>query len=137
MTGRFKIVPHTAELAFEASGATRAELLESAAAALLSLYEPDPPPRPSEVRTIALAGAATEDLLIGLLNELVYLVGAKRWVPAELRVAREETDAIEARLNGSPLGGGQLAREIKAATFGGLHVARSRDGWSATVIVDV
>ena len=80
----------------------------------------------------------TEDLLVAWLNELIYLIGTIRWAPARVRVEEAGTKGLRAVLEGAPLGDSKLAREIKAATYGGLAVRRTLGGgYAATVILDV
>jgi SHS2 domain-containing protein len=69
---------------------------------------------------------------------MIFLISARRWVPARLRVVEADETRITADLKGAPLGTRKLEREIKAATFGALSVRRlSGGGLRATVILDV
>lgn len=86
---------------------------------------------------MSLEGEAVEDLLVGWLNELIYLVNTRRWLPARVHQLSLEGTTLRAELEGAPLGEARPALEIKAATFGGLAVRREPDGWKATVILDV
>ncbi len=113
-------------------------LFEAAAEGLLALYAVSPAPEPVEAREIRLEAQPLEDLLVAWLNELIYLTGTKRWVPARAGVREAGTNGLRATLEGAPLGRSKLALEIKAATFGGLNVRREPDGsYATTVILDV
>lgn len=133
----YRIVGHTSEVALELAASEEAGLYEAAAEGLLALYRLDPAAA-SERREVRLEPQPAEDLLVAWLNELIYLVGTKRWAYARARVEKDPEGGLTAELAGGPLGERRPALEIKAATFGGLAVRRaSNSAWSATVILDV
>lgn len=130
----FTVVPHTAEVALELVGSDWPAFLEAAYKGLLHLYG-EPEAAGEERRAIELSAESPEELLVAWLNELVYLIATKRWVPRRLEISADG-GALKATAFGGPLKGG-LKLEIKAATFGGLAI-ESKDGeLRATVILDV
>ena len=135
--GGFKVVPHTAEVAVEASGATWEEFFQAAGRGLLSLYAPAGAPGPTQRRGLKLTADSAEELLVAWLNELIYLVSGGKWLPSKITVKAAHPNELTAELEGAPLEGMTLSREIKAATFGGLHIKKTASGWSAVVILDV
>lgn len=71
------------------------------------------------------------------LNELVFRVWGQGWAPVELRIGPANARTIKARLSGPRLSEGACRREVKAASYHGLSVARTRLGWRATVLLDL
>jgi SHS2 domain-containing protein len=132
----YRVVPHTSEVALELTAPDLPGLFEAAAAGLLELYGSPQAPE-DERRQIELQGAGAEELLVAWLDELIYLIATKRFVPAAVRVEEVSSERLRAELRGgSPIG--RLEREIKAATFGGLAIRTTESGRrSATVILDV
>lgn len=113
-------------------------LFEAAAEGLLELYCVTPSPEPAEARELRLEPQPPEDLLVAWLNELIFLIGTRRWAPARVHVEELGDAGLRAVLEGAPLGASKLALEIKAATFGGLVIRRDADGTlKTTVILDV
>lgn len=135
--GEFKIVPHTSEMAVAVRGETWEQFFQSAAEGLISLYAAAGAPRASQRRGLRLKADSAEELLIAWLNELIYLVGGQHWLPTSVRVTQAEPNELTAELEGAPLDGVKLGREIKAATFGGLHLKKDGNAWTAVVILDV
>lgn len=130
----FTVVPHTSEVALELIGGDWPAFLDAALRGLLHLYG-GPEALGEETREVELSAEGPEELLVAWLNELVYLIATKRWVPRRVEAAADGRE-LKAKLFGGPLQG-RLKLEIKAATFGGLKV-ESKDGeLRATVILDV
>jgi SHS2 domain-containing protein len=133
----------TSDLAFVATGATRADVFHAAAEALCAatVERPDDV-APKVVRTLALRDDDVELLLLAFLNELIYLRDAEGLVLRPLRVSwRDAGDGFELRaeLAGEPLDRARhaLASEVKAATAHGLAVRPTPEGWQAQVTLDI
>jgi len=88
-------------------------------------------------RRVRLEAATAEELLVAFLNELIFLIGTRHLWPARVAVRAAGPQVLEVEIAAAALPPGALAREVKAATFGGLEVRRGAGGFSATVIVDV
>jgi SHS2 domain-containing protein len=133
----------TSDLSFVARGPTLEALFGAASRALLaaSVEEPERV-REVERRPVRLEEPDLELLLLRFLNELVYLRDAEGLLlrAATLRVVSE---AGGARLEGE-LAGERLSlekhrplAEVKAVTAHGLEVARTQQGWRASITLDV
>ncbi|MBI5200059.1 MAG: archease [Elusimicrobia bacterium] len=133
----YEIVGHTSEVALKLQAEDESGLCRAAGEGLLALYAANPAPQATETREVSLEPKDSEDLLVSWLNELIFLVGTKRWVPVRIDSLEAGEDGLKATLTGAPLGESKLALEIKAATFGGLKIQASHEGYAATVILDV
>lgn len=89
-----------------------------------------------ETAELALAAESPEELLVDWINELVFRVGTEHWAPRRIAFAAAEERRLKASLSGERISG-ELAVEVKAATYHGLEVRRARGLWTATVILDV
>ena len=132
----------TSDVCFVARADTLEDLFAVAADALVSVTAGDPDRvRALEERSIALEEPDLELLMLGFLNELVYLRDAHELLlrPKRLRVHCGERPRLEARLVGEKFLAGrhQTAVEVKAATAHGLRVAEETGGWKASVTLDV
>jgi SHS2 domain-containing protein len=132
----------TSDLCFVARADTLEGVFAAAADALVSLTVGDPGILSElEERPLSLEEPDLELLMLSFLNELVYLRDAEELLlrPKQLRIHREASDRLEARLVGERF----LARrhrigtEVKAVTAHGLRVARGAGGWEARVTLDV
>lgn len=131
-------MPHTAEVALEIRGGSWEEFYANAARGLLAVYAPKGRPKAVQSRKCRVKAESAEEVLVAWLNEIVFLVSAKLWLPCRITVETATERGVCARLEGALLTGpGSLATEIKAATFHGLQVIRSNRGLRATIILDV
>lgn len=132
----------TSDLCFAVHADTLEGLFAAAADALVSATVGDPEKvREIEERPLTLEEPDLELLLLGFLNELVYLRDAQQLLlrPRELRIHREGSPRLEARLVGERFVPERyrIATEVKAATAHGLRVAEGAGGWEARVTLDV
>jgi SHS2 domain-containing protein len=143
MQARFEFLDAvTSDLCFVAQADTLEGVFEAAADALVSVTAGDPESvRELEERPLTLEEPDLELLMLGFLNELVYLRDAHDLLlrPKQLRIHREGSPRLEARLVGErflPRRHG-IATEVKAVTAHGLCVAEADGGWEARVTLDV
>jgi SHS2 domain-containing protein len=132
-----------ADAAFQAEEADLEELFRTAWRATLELMLPDPSAlRPAERRRIALANPAVDLLLFDFLGELLYYKDAEG-----LLLALQGLDLqggpggyrLEAEAAGEAADPARhsLGVDVKAVTLHRLAVERTREGWRATVVLDV
>lgn len=143
MSGRsYEVLDHTADLALRVWGRDLADLLAAAIEAMLCEVFADyrRPRAATGARRVVLETGAhdAESLLVGLLNEVLYLAEVDGVVPLDPEVQlRTGNRAI---LTAQVLSTDQLnwTRELKAVTYHGLRIARTPDGGlEATVIFDL
>jgi SHS2 domain-containing protein len=143
MPGRWRLIPHTADLALAVTGENLEELLRAAALGLWSVSWDVRRVRPEGTWEITAEGRDAEALLVNFLNELIFRHETDRVVWRELeRLAVEEDPGGGLRVRGVAKGqllGPQhrLRREVKAATLHGLRVARRGGRLSARVVFDL
>ncbi|TBH20742.1 archease [Thermus thermamylovorans] len=132
---------HTADVGFALEAESLEDLFQAALQGLLLAMFQSPPKGGSRHRRIALEAEDLETLLVRYLNELIYLVQTKGFVPGRARVRVEPKEGgyrLEAALLGEPFQEGfGFQGEVKSATFHGLQVAEEGGRWRARVILDV
>lgn len=141
--GNFEFVEGaTGDLAFVARGPTPEAMFAAAAAALLAATVEEPERIGGGARQrVSLAEPALDLLLLGWLDELIWLRDARQLLAraGRLEVAREGAGwRLEGVIAGEAIGPQhRLRAEVKAATAHGLHVGRTATGWEARVTLDV
>lgn len=130
---------HQADIGLALHGADGAELFAEAGLAFFSLVcDLD---EVEERLRYALAGeaASVEELLVGWLNDLVYLFEGEGVVCRRITFPQWSVTAYGAELYGEPADPSRhgLRDVVKAATYHGLLVTRDESGWDARVILDV
>ena len=133
----------TADIAFEAWGATREEtFLAAADATLNTMVEDIGTIVPLERRVFSLTADSLELLLFELLQELVYHKDADRLL-LRVRDLRIEEIGSGYRLHADAIGETidrarhPLLADVKAVTLHRLSVEKTPPGWRAVVVLDV
>jgi len=114
-------------------------VIERAALTLADLMVDRALVRERERRVIEVAADDRVDLMVGLLEELVFLVDAEAFLPR--RVGGLVIGDSTARLvvYGEPMRDAkQLTVRVKAVTYHGAEIEQKRsDRWTASIVVDV
>ena len=146
----FRFVEHQADIAVEMEADSREGLFISALEAVTAILTGDPErySAPSVVdkklnhllknSSIRSTGFDDEELLIGLMNEFLYLCQVERFYPLLVNsLTFSKENGVVADLSGL-LGehGLQFKREIKAATYHDLHIVADKT-WRVKVVMDV
>lgn len=133
----------TADVAFEATGATLEEVFTSAAEATTNVMieEPQRIERKKSV-DVQLANDEVDMLLFDLLNELVYYKDAKKLLLMvdEMRITKKDSVyELTARFSGEELDPSRhpLGADVKAVTLHMFSLEETEDGWRATAILDI
>ena len=133
----------TADIAFEAWGATREEtFLAAADATLNTMVEDIGTIVPLERRVFSLAADSLDLLLFEFLQELVYHKDADRLLLRVRDLRIEETGSgyrLHADAIGETIDPGRhaLLADVKAVTLHRLSVEKTPTGWGAVVVLDV
>lgn len=135
----FRILEHTADVGFEAHGATREEVFANAARALFHLIVELDSVVPRQETTVRVEGRDPPDLLVNWLSELLYLHDAEGWLfcDFELRALEDTSLAAVARGERIDRARHQLKVLVKAITYHQLALEQTPQGWQARVYVDI
>jgi len=133
----------TADVAFEAWGATPEEtFLAAADATLNTMVEEIGTVAPLERRVFSFTADSLDLLLFELLQELVYHKDAERLLLRVRDLRIEETGSgyrLHANAIGETIDRGRhpLLADVKAVTLHRLSVEKTPSGWRAVVVLDV
>lgn len=133
----------TADIGFEASASSLADLIVAGADALMNVMVEDLESiQPGRCQTVSVESDSEEMLLFEALQELVFLKDAHQLLLRlrnamvnqkgglwhfEASACGEEIDTLRHDLNA----------DVKAVTMHRFRVERTSDGWRATVILDI
>ena len=146
---KHKTFDHTADIGIEITGKTRKELFGNAVAAMFDVMVDWPSEdkrlfsadeiKPLEEKRIKITGNDLEDTLINFLREALYLFNGKCWLIKSCEPLELTGRCIVARLKGEPYNRqkNQMKTEIKAVTYHGLTINKSKKCWQAKVVLDV
>ncbi|HBT83323.1 MAG TPA: protein archease [Desulfuromonas sp.] len=135
----FRLFEHTADIGIDADGASLAELFHAAADGLLQLLGGEPAANLTESRTVTLFASDGEELLVSWLNEILFLLETRRFLPGAVRILEASPTRLVAELRGESLDPKRhsFARMAKAATYHNLQLVESEGRWSARIFIDL
>ncbi|MEW6040887.1 MAG: archease [Elusimicrobiota bacterium] len=136
MKRKYKSIEHTADVGIIACGRTISQLLENAAEGMYSFLADIKKIKPSIKKNVSVKGIDNESLLVNWLNELLYLTSTKRIIFSKFKVIKSGSFFAEGKAYGEEIKTAPDT-EIKAATYSGLKIIKTRAGYKARIIFDV
>ncbi len=135
----FETFEHTADIGLVARGSTPEEVFTHAAMGLVDLMVDPAGLRDETHLEVSVSAPDREALLVAWLNELLYLLDARGFLPRRCRITRLSETELAAELFGDHLEPRRHAvrRMVKAATYHGLSVSQTGEQWEARVILDL
>ena len=148
----FRILEHTADVGFEAFGATCEEVFRNAGRALMNVIVDLDSVAPRERIAVVAQAREPAGLLVAWLSEIVYLYDAEGWLFRDFDVTRLAAGGAPAGADpsrGSSLaaigigerfepGRHQIKLLVKAVTYHQLALDEIRAGcWRAQVYLDI
>ena len=135
----FRILEHTADIGFEAFGATREEVFANAARALTHLMVDLEAIAPQEKLSLRAEASDMPSLLVNWLSEILYLFDAEGWLfhDFDFDALTEHSLAAMARGEKFDRRRHQVKLLVKAVTYHQLDLRETAEGWRAQVYVDI
>ena len=133
----FRFLEHTADALAECTGGSFEDLLKAAGQALYAVALERIPTGNDVVHDVALEADGREELLVRWLQELIYLLDVERFVATDCVFQVATRDTLQATLRGTTWEPDDRRTEVKAATYHGLAVRESAEGFTAQVLFDL
>jgi SHS2 domain-containing protein len=138
MRKKYNMLEHTADIGFEAFGDTREEALANAATALVSLITDPDQIRTAGTREFSVAGDDWEQFLVRYLNEILYIIDAESFVPADATVTPGNGCTAHVVLRGeSRSQRHEIRTDVKAITYHQLRFDETETGYYIRLFVDI
>lgn len=135
----FRLLAHTADMGLEATAATLEQLWVEAARGLLAVYGGSPAATPQEALEVVVSGHDLAELLVGWLNEIVFLLENRRFFPANFAIDELDGQQLRATIRGEPLDPARhrFSRDVKAVTYHQLRLEQRGDHWYTRLYLDL
>ena len=135
----YQLIDHTADLGIKASGATLAELFETAAAAMFDQIVDTRQLKGLARTRVDITGIDREDLMISWLRELLFLWNGREMLVKRIAIKTISETAVSAVVTYDPYDPQthEILTDIKAVTYHAVRVEKNEAGWEASVIFDV
>jgi SHS2 domain-containing protein len=137
--GHYRLLEHTADMGIEAVAESREELFAQAAYGLMEVVFGNQGGAAREERVVTVEGGDPEELLVNWLNEVLFLLEGKGFLPVDFEVEEVGWQVVRARVGGEPFDPRRhlVEREVKAVTYHQIKVEKTNGGWLARVYVDL
>lgn len=135
---KFKFIPHTADIMFQAFGKNLEEVFENSALALSnSIY--DGQVKEEKTFKIKAKGYDLENLLYEFLEEFLILFDSEHFLLSKIKSLKlnQEKLTIEAEVAGDDVGNYETSMHIKAITYNEMFIKEEKDKWISQVVVDI
>lgn len=137
----YKLIDHTADMAYEVEGASFEHLLETATAALADILLDCEHATLDESRELVVGGEDREDVLVAWLNEVAVAFEDDGFLAWDADVEYANESGARGVLRGRTLDftREQPDRVVKAVTYHDLAVMEGRRGrpWSVQIVLDL
>ncbi len=135
----FRVLEHTADVGFEAFGATREEVFANSARALVDIVVDLDSIASREEKVLEVTGPDPPSLLVNWLSEILYLFDAEGWLFSDFEVRRLRDRSLSALARGEKFDPArhQAKLLVKAITYHQLALEETPSGWRAQVYVDI
>ncbi len=135
----FRVLEHTADVGFEALGATRQEVFVNAARALQDLSVDLASIAARDGVAINVEGENGAELLVNWLSQILFLLDAEGWVFHNFEISRLGEAALSAVARGEKFDRARhhVKLQVKAITYHQLKLEQTPWGWRAQVYVDI
>ncbi|MEV6099914.1 archease [Nocardia sp. NPDC051981] len=132
-----RLSPHTADLRIEAWASTREQCLAEAVAALVDSFVDRPQPLPSTAVETTVPVDSDENMLVGVLEEVIYQSEVAGLVPIATEVAATR-GGLRMRFQMADLAAATPCGAVpKAVSLHRLRFRADSHGWRCAVTIDV
>lgn len=135
----YELIEHTADIRIRVKGRDLRGLFKNSAFALFDILAEKQKTSLNNTKRITVKQKAEslEELFVNWLNELLSLSSVKELVFCGFQIKKLDENYLKAVVKGSAIENYKMKSEIKAATYSGLKIERTKTGWEAEVIFDV
>jgi SHS2 domain-containing protein len=131
-------VPHTADVRIEAWAPTREACVAEAVTALVETFVDTAGAGPGAEREFRIPAGDDEDLLVGVLDEMIFRMDTEGELPLTTEVADDDTGGLVVRWRTTDTDAVELTGAVpKAVSLHELRFAGDADGWSCAITFDV
>ncbi|MEN2986037.1 MAG: archease [Thermodesulfovibrionaceae bacterium] len=134
----YKVIDVAGDVGIRAEGKTLNECFINSALALYSLITELNQVEQAEIKEVELSEETLEELLIGFLNELIFIFDTYGFIGSKINLAIEN-NKLKAKIYGEKFNPEKHERKllVKAATYHNLILKKENDHWITEIIFDI
>ncbi len=139
-TGIFSEYEASGDLGIRARGSDLLSAVAAAAHGLIASLLPPETIRDAEVRTISARGRDDQELVVNLLNNMLFLIYGHRWLPKHIKtLILHNSWQLEASFAGEPMVPERhhIDHEIKSVTYHNLSIVLHQNEVTIDLLCDL
>ena len=135
---KFKFLPHTADIKFQAFGSSLKKVFENSALALFNTFYDGKVKEKKKFKIIS-RGHDIESLLYNFLEEFLFLFDSKHFLPCKIKNLKLDAKnfKIEAEVFGDNIKNYKTSVYVKAITYNEMFVKKQENKFISQVVIDV
>jgi SHS2 domain-containing protein len=137
---KYKFLSHTADAKFHSFGKTLEESFENSVHALINIICKDKIKKITK-KIIKSEGKDLEELLYNFLEEFLFLIDTRNFIPSEIikiKIYRKgDGYKLNSEVIGDDLKNYNTQTGIKAITYNEMFVIKEKEGYKCQVVVDI
>jgi len=142
MSGNYKFIDHTADIACDVSGDTIEELFMVSAEVWRSLVVEETKYSQIESKKFELKTSSKEQLLVDFLSELNFFLFTRKWLfnlVKKMKIENEgDTWILTVEIQWMPISAEiEIKQEIKAITFHQMNIEKIENQYSTLLVFDI
>ena len=136
---KFKFLPHTADVKFQAFGNSLEEAFGNAFLALKETMHDKIKIACKIKKEIKVKGKDLESLLYNFLEEFLYLLDAEGFICSNISEIKINSRkfVLEAVVFGDKVSSYKTSNDVKAITYNDMIIKKGKNKWMVQVVVDV
>lgn len=134
---KFKFLPHTADIKFQAYGKNLEEVYENSAYAMMGQIFSNRI-KEKKKKKFEVSGKDLESLMYNFLEEFLYLIDAEKFICGKVKVKiSKDRKNLKAEVYGDDVKNYKTEMSIKAVTYNDMFVKKIKNQWVSQVVLDV
>ncbi len=132
---KYAIIDHPSDLKLRIWGKNTSELLGNAILALFDTMLEDNNKKRYGKEFMLIESGSIEDIIVNTLNDILSRFYIHKTTPERVSV-KVKGNSAEIHIEEKPFSG-KMKLEVKAITFSGINIKKTRNGLSLEVVLDV
>ncbi len=133
-----RLLPHTSDCIIEAWGPDRIACLTEVIYGLLDEFSERSDRPSSRTLPLAVGPGSDEDVLVSLLEEVIYVLDVFSVLPVRVHLGETEDGGLRGDMDVVPLEEARITGPVpKAVSYNGLSIAQLDGSWRCQVLVDL
>ena len=133
---KYKFLPHTADMKFQAFGKSLSECFSNASYALAEIITKDKIKSVIK-KKIKVKGKDKESLLYNFLEEFLFLLDSENFLLSKIEKIKINRFELVADISGDNVKKYKTITDVKAITYNDMFVLKDKKGYKLQVVVDV